>query len=268
MMRTVSYGGGVQSTALLVLAAQGVIDFPVFLFANVGEKSELPETLRYVRDIAMPYAAAHGLDVIEVQRHPTRTKRVDLYDTMVDYDGDRLSEPIPVRGENGAPMHRSCTADWKIAPIGDWLTAHGATSANPATVAIGISTDELERAGNGKDQPYERRTYPLLDLGLSRSACQKVIADAGLPVPPKSACWFCPFHRPGTWAETRRDDPERFWQSVKLERLLNERRDVLGKDHVYLTRFGRPLDEAIAEAQPSLFGEEGPEGCDEGHCWT
>lgn len=30
-LRTVSYGGGVQSTALLVLAAQRRIDFPLFL---------------------------------------------------------------------------------------------------------------------------------------------------------------------------------------------------------------------------------------------
>jgi hypothetical protein len=37
---------------------------------------------------------------------------------------------------------------------------------------------------------------------------------------------------------------------------------------VYLTRFGRPLDQAITEAQPSLFGADGPETCDGGHCWT
>ncbi len=29
-----------------------------------------------------------------------------------------------------------------------------------------------------------------------------------------------------------------------------------------------PLDEAISEAQTPLFGADGPEGCDEGHCWT
>jgi site-specific DNA-cytosine methylase len=36
-MRVVAYGGGVQSTALLVLAAQERIDFRTFLIANVGE---------------------------------------------------------------------------------------------------------------------------------------------------------------------------------------------------------------------------------------
>lgn len=46
MIRSVSYGGGVQSTALLVLAAQRRIDYPLFLFANVGDDSENPATVR------------------------------------------------------------------------------------------------------------------------------------------------------------------------------------------------------------------------------
>jgi hypothetical protein len=40
-----SYGGGVQSTAGLVLAAAGRINFPNFVFANVGEDAEHPATL-------------------------------------------------------------------------------------------------------------------------------------------------------------------------------------------------------------------------------
>ena len=46
MIRAISFGGGVQSTALLVLASQGKIDFRTFLFANVGDDSEHPATLR------------------------------------------------------------------------------------------------------------------------------------------------------------------------------------------------------------------------------
>lgn len=45
MIRAFSYGGGVQSTAALVLAAQGIIDYPLFLFSNVGDDSEHPGTL-------------------------------------------------------------------------------------------------------------------------------------------------------------------------------------------------------------------------------
>jgi len=67
----------------------------------------------------------------------------------------------------------------------------------------------------------------------------------------------------------RRDEPVLFWKSVALERLLNKRRDVVQKDHVYLTRFGKPLDEAIQEMQPDLpLDGPGGESCDEGYCWT
>jgi hypothetical protein len=50
-IRAFSYGGW-QSTAALVLAAQGHIDFRTFLFANVGDDSEHPATLAYIRDHA------------------------------------------------------------------------------------------------------------------------------------------------------------------------------------------------------------------------
>ncbi len=49
-LRVCSYGGGVQPTALLVLAAQGTIDYRTFLFCNVGDDSEHPATLCYVRE--------------------------------------------------------------------------------------------------------------------------------------------------------------------------------------------------------------------------
>jgi hypothetical protein len=267
-LRVVSFGGGVQSTALLVLAAQGQIDFRTFLFANVGSDSENPATLRFVRDVAMPYAEAHGLAVHEVKRVQRDGTAETLYGRLT-RPGSR-SLPIPVRMSNGAPGTRSCTVDFKIAPIGRWLRAHGASPDSPATVAIGFSTDEIHRCNRKVAQPYEIPEYPLIDLGLSRAACQAAIARAGLPIPERSACWFCPYRRPGSWAEARRDTPELFWRAVELERLLNDRRDRLGRDPVYLTRFGRPLDQAIAKAQPSLFpaSPDGPETCDEGHCWT
>jgi hypothetical protein len=157
--------------------------------------------------------------------------------------------------------------------VGKWLKANGASADNPATVMIGISTDEVHRVGNKKVEPYERPVYPLIDgygLSLDRAGCMEVIRDAGLPVPGKSSCFFCPFHRPATWAEQRRDKPELFARSQQLEDTLNERRVMLGKDPVWLTRFNRRLSDAVAEAQTPLFtdGEFGDGVCDEGYCWT
>jgi len=268
-LRTISYGGGVQSTALLVLAAQRKIDFTTALFANVGDDSEHPATLDYVRNVAVPWAAEQGIAVHELHRVKRDGSRETLMQNLTRTDTRTIN--IPVRMANGAPGNRNCTATHKIKVIGKWLKANGASKDNPATVAIGISTDEFHRANNKRAEAYERPTYPLLDLGIDRSRCQTIISDAGLPVPPKSSCFFCPFHRPQTWAEMRRDEPELFEKSADLEELLNARRDTLGKDHVYLTRFNKPIRNAIPEAQSMLpLFDESPDtdGCDSGHCWT
>jgi hypothetical protein len=266
-LRVVSYGGGVQSTALLVLAAQDKIDFKTFLFANVGDDSEHPDTLAFVRELAMPYGKAHGIEIIELSKERRDGTPVTLMGKLT--NPTSRSVEIPVRMGNGAPGNRTCTAEFKMNVITKWLKAHGATKDSPATVAIGFSTDEVHRVGRRHESSYESPVHPLLGLGMSRSNCVSLIERSGLPVPRKSACFFCPFHRPLGWAEMRRDEPKLFWRSVELERTLNDTRDRLGKDHVYLSRFGRPLDEAIGMAQPSLFDDpDGPETCDEGHCWT
>jgi len=268
-LTTISYGGGVQSTAMLVLAAQGRLgyDIDAALFANVGDDSEHPATLDYVRNIAMPWANERGLTIHELHRVMRDGTGRTL---MQDLERDSRTINIPVRMANGAPGNRNCTHTYKVKVVGKWLKANGASKDNPATVCIGISTDEIQRVSNKRAMPYERPVYPLIDLGLDRSACQRVIAEAGLPVPPKSSCYFCPFHRPQMWAEMRRDEPELFFKAADLEALLIARRKELGKDPVYLTRFAKPLSEAIGQAQDMLpdFEMPGAEGCDSGYCWT
>lgn len=253
-----SYGGGVQSTAMLVLARQGYLrGYTTFLFANTGDDSEDPETLRYVREVAFDYAAAGGIRIEELG--PARGQ--SLRQRMMDPTAVGLREPIPFRGENGAPFKRSCTAEWKIGVVGEWLQKHaGATAASPVDVAVGISVDELERANARTARPYERLHYPLLHIewrggiGLTRSQCQQVIREAGLPVPPKSSCYFCPFHRPSTWQHMAVARPELFEQACQLEDHANARRADLGKSQrVFLTRFGRPLRDAVNDHQGHLF---------------
>lgn len=267
MIRAISYGGGVQSTAMLVLAAEGKIDASLALFSNVGDDSEHPATLEYVRNVAVPWCAEQGIELVEL--HPERGgKRVTIYSEIMRDDSAR--DVIPVFGYTGRPLSRTCTANFKIATLGRELRRRGANKNDPATVMIGISVDEIERAGRGRYESWERRTYPLLDLGLRRSDCEEVIRKAGLPVPPKSSCFFCPYHRPLVWAEMRRDEPQLFDKAVALERHMNARNANNGRQPVFLTRTLRPLDESIQEAQQSLFTHDGPgeDGCDSGYCWT
>ena len=264
-MNLVSYGGGVQSTALLVLAAQGRIPYDTFLFANVGDDSEHPATLHYVRTVAIPYARRHGID-LQILNRRRRDGRVEtLWERLMRPDSKSL--PIPVRMSNGAPGTRSCTADFKIRVIEEYLRRNGATRTWPATVGVGISLDEIHRANNRRPGPYERVTYPLLDRGLRRSDCTRIIADAGLPVPPKSACFFCPLKPLTAWQRLREEEPELFAAACHLEATLIQRRARLGKDPVYLTRYARPLAQAVPDGtQPLPFDDEGL--CESGWCMT
>ena len=170
-MRVISYGGGVQSTALVVLAAQGKLgQVDAALFSNVGDDSEHPATLDYVRNIAIPWAAERGLKVLELKRTMRDGTTRTLWDEIT-REGSR-SIKIPVRmSETNAPGNRSCTYDYKVAVVAKWLKQHGATKDEPADVMIGISTDEFHRANNKKTLPHEKPIYPLLDLGLDRTAC-------------------------------------------------------------------------------------------------
>ena len=264
-LRFFSYGGGVQSTAALVLAARREIDFPHFVMANVGDDSEHPATLAYVRDVAMPFAAEHGIEMHLLDRRRRDGSVETLWGRLM-REGSR-SLPIPVRMSNGAPGNRLCTADFKIRVTGKWAKEHGATPTDPATVGIGISVDEIHRANNRRVEPHEEIVYPLLDLRLRRDDCMRIIAEAGLPVPGKSSCFFCPFHRENTWKAMASEEPELFEKSCHLEDTLNARRDLLGKDHVYLTRFGKPLRTIINDEQPALPADPSDGACDSGWCF-
>lgn len=265
-MHIFSCGGGVQSTACLVLAAQGIIPYRTFIFANVGDKSESPATIAYIRDHLKPYATAHGIQWVDVQRTRRDKTKADLWDEL---HKPTRSVPIPVMMQNGAPGRRSCTVDFKIRPIAAWIKRN----APGCILGKGISTDEPHRATPSRESDCYSSAYPLIEHGLSRSDCIRIATDAGLPQPPKSSCWFCPYRTTSGWTEMKRTDPERFAAAAALEAHLNRKRAAMGRDAVYLSgigaRRGLPLDQVIPD-QLGLFPEwiDEQDGCESGYCMT
>jgi len=116
--------------AVLVMAAQGRFQYDAFLFANVGDDSENPDTLAYFDKVAVPFAARAGQTLIELKKM-RRDGSVDtLYQNIM---GDNKSIPIPARmNGSGAPGNRTCTVDYKIRVIAKWQKMNGATANDPA----------------------------------------------------------------------------------------------------------------------------------------
>lgn len=267
-LRAFSFGGGTQSMAALVLASQGKLDYRTFLFANVGEDSERPATITYVHEVAAPFAEAHGIELVQLRKLLRDGTPQTLMQAI---DRSEKSVPIPVRmGKDGAPGNRSCTAEFKIKVVEKEMRRRGATKEAPATVGIGISLDEWHRAGAPLDprSPYQLRDYPLLDARIDRAGCHKIIREAGLPQPPRSACYFCPFHTSEEWRQLARKDPDLFEKACALEDKLHARGLALGRGEFFLTRYGVPLRDLFDGREMVLFDDSMEAGCDTGHCMT
>lgn len=265
-IRIFSFGGGVQSVAALALQSMGKLSYDKFVFANVGDDAENPETLLYYRGVVIPFAQRNGIEIVETQR----LKKGEPYSLLEAIRADNRSIPIPVFMGNGAPGRRTCTQDWKIGVVDRYIRS---LKVEKAVIGLGISIDEFVRArdtdwhdahGTKKFGFLKKREYPLIDMRLTRMDCINLIEQTGLPIPPKSSCWFCPFHRKNTWIDLRRNHPERFEAAVELENIINRHREGLGMDRVYLHQSARPLEKAVGE-QSSLFDDV--DDC-EGYCHT
>lgn len=64
--------------------------------------------------------------------------------------------------------------------------------------------------------------YPLQDWGLTREDLPAIIRKVGLPVPRKSACFYCPAMKPGEVVELKLKHPELFARAVAMERGARE----------------------------------------------
>lgn len=61
--------------------------------------------------------------------------------------------------------------------------------------------------------------YPLREWGIDRVECGRIITRAGLPLPPKSACFFCPAMREVEIQLLALEHPELHRLALEMERV-------------------------------------------------
>jgi hypothetical protein len=207
----VAYGLGVDSTALLVEFARRTIRPDLILFADTG--GEKPETYAYL-DVIRPFLAQVGFpDVVVVRYRP----RWAAYDTL---EGQCLhTHYLPSLAYGG----RSCSLKFKKRPqdrfVAAWEPARRCWARGGKVVkAIGFDAGPADSRRHRLPQD-ERFTYwyPLVEWGYDRERCQEVITAAGLPVPMKSACFYCPASKKQeiVWLQERH--PELLQRALNIE---------------------------------------------------
>lgn len=204
----VSYGMGVDSTAMLVGMAERGIRPDMILFADVG--GEKPETYDYGREIMAPWLESVGFPKFATVRYePQRFKNWPPYGTLEENCLTNSTVPSIAFRRN-----KSCSAKWKIQPQDKWTEAwtpaqEAWASGMQVAKAIGYDAgpaDIRRRLDASKlEDPLYSYNYPLIQWGWDREKCKQVIAAAGLPVPAKSACFFCPSTRPEELHEMPKD---------------------------------------------------------------
>ena len=233
----VSYGAGVDSTAMLVGLHRRGIRPDLIVFSDTG--AEKPETYAAL-DAADRWLEAVGFPTVTRTRYNVVEAR---YTTL---EGNCLQN-------DGLPSlaygHHSCSLKWKIQSIDDhvwgvrgWQPALDALHAGRQVVrAIGYDDGKADRRRFGKVEKLEKAEaakgewspwhnwYPLQAWGWKRADCLEAIRSetqlgdyleaVGLAgrAPVKSACFFCPATKPHELLELARDHPELALRAVVME---------------------------------------------------
>lgn len=216
-----SLGAGVQSSTLALIAA-------------AGEITPMPDFAIFADTQAEPKSVYKWLDWLEKQLpFPVhRVTRGNMTEEMMTLrtakDGRQWTKgaiPAFMQAPDGTIglLGRSCTADYKIAPILKNLRRLCAIKRGEKQVQvtqwIGISYDEIQRMKPSRDKWTQHR-WPLVELEMRRHDCLAWLKKHGFPEPPRSACSYCPFHSNKEWRRLKEHEPEAFAEAVRVEKEL------------------------------------------------
>lgn len=188
-MNVVGYGGGTDSTAMLIGLWKNHIPVDLILFADPG--GEQPHTYAYL-EIMDRWLKEHDMPPItRVWYQEKSGQRLTLEQECL------RSGTLP----SIAYGRKSCSLKHKVAPQERFCNQYQPcldtwTRGEKVVKFIGYDAGEERRrqgavAHDLLDKKYQKQ-YPLMDWGWRRTDCIQAIQSAGLPLPGKSSCFFCP----------------------------------------------------------------------------
>ena len=242
-----SYGGGVNTVALMVLLIRENMPFDEVVFADTG--GEVPETYDYL-SITKEFLRQHDIPFKTV----TARKNEDLYSCSY------RREVFP------SAIWRWSTRDFKVRPIHSYYRTLG----EHINQYMGIAFDEIDRM---KDSlvDYVTNHYPLIENRITRQGCIEIIEAEGLPVPVKSGCFFCPFSSLDRWHWLYNIHPDLYQKAVDLEENSKHFPDQRLTDQVFRKRASITLRELAERFEAQLdedWAVEGTGAACGGECMT
>lgn len=214
-MIIVSFGGGTNSTAMLIgLRDRGIIP-DLILFADPG--GEMPETYKHV-DEMNEWLVKNSMPTITVVRYTNK-------------DGDILTLEQECLNRNQLPPvafgFKTCSQKYKISTqekfCNNYQACKDAWSNGERIIRyIGYDFGEPKRRENAEkfdrvNKKFEN-VYPMVDdWKWDREKCIEVIKSEGLNLPGKSSCFFCPNMKKHEIIKLSEDNPELYKRAITIE---------------------------------------------------
>lgn len=214
-MNIVAYGGGTNSTAMIIgLIHHGIIP-DLILFSDTG--AERPDTYDFIK-IFSDWLEKKGSPRVKIIKYKTKDGIVQTLEEecikrkclpAIAYGFKSCSQKYKTRvTEKFCNNYNKCKEIWEK---GEKINKY-----------IGYDAGEKKRIlchkeYDNKDKKY-KNLYPLFDWGWDRDKCKEEIEKAGLPLPGKSSCFFCPSMKKFEIEELWTKYPELFERAIKIER--------------------------------------------------
>ncbi len=140
---------------------------------------------------------------------------------------------------------------------------------------IGFSADEyLTRVSEIGFPTHTTPLYPLAEMGITRTDCQRLIRANGQK-PVRSACTGCPNHGNAEWRDMRDNRPDEFEQACRFDEAIRDVPGMHAKRYLHHSftplrhaNLAKPTRRERADAQHDLLDllENGVGGCSPHGC--
>ena len=199
---------------MLVGLVNKEIPIDLILFADTG--AEHPHTYEHIEHVRK-WLKEQGLpDITIVQKCDKHGNRLTLEEECLQ------SGTLP----SIAYGYKRCSLKHKIAPQDKFCNNYQPcrdawAKGERITKFVGYDAGELRRVAHVAERdaadPKYHKVYPLVEWGWTRDDCIHEIQKAGLPLPGKSSCFFCPSMKQQEIVQLRDCYPDLFQRAIALE---------------------------------------------------
>lgn len=268
-MKILSFGAGMQSTALALMScenakADSAPPFPLVpiyddvVFCDLGmEPPWVMEQVEFTRK-ACEWAGIH-FKVIESP----------LYADFIKNFGERRAISIPwwTLGDDGhkSRMPRNCTIDYKVDAISKYVRwellgyKKGQRLRDEDKKAhemhMGFSYEEKKRCKESPNPMFVNK-FPLVEMGVVRADNYSYIRDVWGLETKASACTFCPFHKNYFFKYLKENLPGEYDRLIAMDELLRDKtpKPPMNSD-LFISRSRKRISDLS------------PEDCDDAECF-